>query len=247
MITRPSISRPVWLVFAGSVLLFGATWWTAHHAPPVAPNGAAEFAALERERERLKGNDNTLRDRLREQQRGLARIAWTPQKLAALQQQQGEGWRWNWAPGDPSSRVTLQRLAPKIEEWPAYQAIVAQLARQPGVIVESVEFLAEGTARDRRFTRVAIGLRFIVADASSRDGRRASPSHGPPTVAPAQGPATSRKVGAFTPHCRPSASAQPPSPGTDVASFRSRPSGVQGRRGSEHDNRPAKFITTCSP
>ena len=231
MITRPSISRSVWLVFAGSVLLFGATWWTAHHAPPVAPNGAAEFAALERERERLKGNDNTLRDRLREQQRGLARIAWTPQKLAALQQQQGEGWRWTWAPGDPSSRVTLQRLAPKIEEWPAYQAIVAQLARQPGVIVESVEFLAEGTARDRRFTRVAIGLRFIVAVASSRDGRRASPSHGPPTVAPAAGSATSRKVGAFTSPRRPSASAEPPAPGTPGASFQPRPSGVQGRDG----------------
>ena len=59
-------------------------------------------------------------------------------------QQQGEGWQWTWAPGDPRSRVTLQRLVPKIEEWTAYQALVAHLARQPGVIVESVEFLAEG-------------------------------------------------------------------------------------------------------
>jgi hypothetical protein len=241
MITRPAISRSVWLVFAGSVLLFGATWWTAHHAPPVAPNGAGEFAALESERERLKGNDNTLRDRLREQQRGLARIAWTPQKLAALQQQQGEGWRWTWAPGDPRSRVTLQRLAPKIEEWAAYQALVAHLARQPGVIVESVEFLAEGTARDRRFTRVAIGLRFIVADAASRDGRRASPSHGPPTVTPAAGSATSRKVGAFTSPRRPSASAEPPAPGTPGASFQPQPSGFLVREGesSGREGRPS--------
>ena len=241
MITRPSISRPVWLVFGGSILLFGATWWTAHHAPPVAPNGAAESAALESERVRLKGNDNTLRDRLREQQRGLARIAWTPQKLATLQQQQGEGWRWTWAPGDPSSRVTLQRLAPKIDEWPAYQALVAQLARQPGVIVESVEFLAEGTARDRRFTRVAIGLRFIAADASPRDGQRASPSHGPPPVAPAAGSATSRKIGAFTSPRRPSASAEPPAPGTPGASFQPRPSGFLGREAesSGREGRPS--------
>ena len=126
--------------------------------------------------------------------------------------------------------MTLQRVAPRIEEWPAYGALVTELAAQPGVIIESVEFLADGAARDRRFTKVAIGLRFIVAVAPSRDGQRAAPSRGPPTVAPAEGPATTRKVGASTSHRRPSASAEPPAPGTSGASFRSRPSGFQGRR-----------------
>ena len=247
MTNPPSISRRVWLAFGGSILLFGIVWWLAHHAPPTPPVGAAEFAALTSERARLQGNDDRVRDRLREQQRGLTRIAWTPAMLATLQQRQGAGWRWTWEPGDPRSRVTLQRVAPRIEEWPAYTALVVELAAQPGVIIESVEILADGAARDRRLTRVAIGLRFIVAVAPSPDGRRASPSHGPPTVAPAKGPATTRKVGTFTSHRRPSASAEPPAPGTTGASFRSRPSGGQGRHGSEHDNRPAKFVTTCSP
>jgi len=47
---------------------------------------------------------------------------------------------------------------------------------------------------------------FIVTVAPSHDGRRASPSRGPPTVAPAEEPTTTRKVGASTPHRRPSAS-----------------------------------------
>lgn len=229
--TNPSsISRRVWLTFGGSILLFGIGWGISHHEPPVPPAGAAEFAALKSERARLQGNDDHVRDRLREQQRGLTRIAWTPEMLATLQQRHGAGWRWTWEPGDPRNRVTLQRIAPRIEEWPAYRALVAELAGQPGVIIESVEILADGAARDRRFTRVAIGLRFIVAVAPSHDGQRAALSRGRPTVAPAQGPATTRKIGASTSHRRPSAFAEPPAPGTPGASFRSRPSGFQGRR-----------------
>ena len=148
---------------------------------------------------------------------------------AALEQRHGSRWRWTWDSAEPRARATVQRVAPRIEEWAVYRALVAELAEQPGVMVESVEILADGYARDRRLTRVAIGLRFVVAVAPARDGQRAVPSHGPPTVAPAAGPATPRKVGAFTSHRRPSAFAEPPAPGTSGASFRSRPSGVQGR------------------
>lgn len=243
---KPSlISRRIWLAFGGSALLFGIVWWISHRQMPVLRAGAAEFAALTSERARLQSNDDRVRDRLREEQRGLTRIAWTPEMLAALQQRQGAGWRWTWEPGAPRSRVTLQRVAPRIEEWPAYGALVTELAAQPGVIIESVEFIADGLARDRRFTRVAIGLRFIVAVAPSRDGQRAAPSRGPPTVAPAEGPATPRKVGVSTSHRRPSAFAEPPAPGTTGASFRSRPSGVQGRRSQKQNaSQPQK---TCSP
>ena len=229
MTAPSSISRRVWLTFGGSVLLFGVVGWIAYTVPPAPPAGAAEFAALSGERARLQGNDEPLRDRLREQQRGLTRIAWTPARLAALQQRQSAGWRWAWEPDDPRSRATLQRVAPRLEEWPAYATFVAELAAQPGVIIESVEILADGAARGRRFTRVALGLRFIVAVAPSRDGQRAAPSRGPPTVAPAEGPATTRKVGVSTPRRRPSAFAEPPAPGTAVTSFRPRPSGLQGR------------------
>lgn len=236
MTNPPSISRRVWVAFGASVVLFGIVWWIARYARPEPPIRAAEFAALNSERARLQGNDDRVRDRLREQQRGLTRIAWTPAQLAALQQQRGAGWRWTWEPGNPPHRVTLLRVAPRIEEWSAYRAFVAELAAQPGVIIESVEILADGAARDRRFTRVAIGLRFIVAVGPSRDGQRAAPSRGPPTVAPAEGSAMPRKVGASTSHRRPSAFAEPPAPGTAGASFRSRPSGVQGR--SRHPQKP---------
>ncbi len=223
------ISRGVGFAFVGSVVLFAAVGWFALHPLPAESAHAGEFAALVGEQERLRGNDDSLRDRLREQQRGFTRIAWTRDKLAALEQRHGSRWRWTWEPGDPRARATVQRVAPRIEEWAVYRALVAELAGQPGVIVESVEILADGYARDRRLTRVAIGLRFVVAVAPARDGQRAVPSHGPPTVAPAAGPATPRKVGAFTSHRRPSAFAEPPAPGTSGAPFRSRPSGVQGR------------------
>lgn len=229
--TNPrSVSRRVWLAFVGSVLLFGAVEWAAHYARPFQPAGAAEQAALANERERLQGCDDRVRDRLREQQQGLARLAWTPAMLAVLQQRLGARWRWTWEPGDRPSRGTLQRVTPQIGEWPAYETLIAELAGQPGIIIESLEILADGTAQDRRFTEVTIGLRFIVAGAPARDGQRAAPGRGPPTVAPAERPATTRKVGSFTSHRRPSASAEPPAPGTPGASFRSRPSGFQGRR-----------------
>jgi len=149
-VTNPSsISRRVWLAFGGSVLLFGAVEWAAHRARPVQSVGAADNAALTNERELLQGCDDRVRDHLREQQQGLARLAWTPATLAALQQRLGAGWRWTWEPGDRPSRGTLQRVTPRIEEWPAYETLIAELAGQPGVIIESVEILADGTARDR--------------------------------------------------------------------------------------------------
>ena len=235
------ISRRVWVTLAGSVALFAAVGWFALHPRPAESAHAAEFTALIGEQERLRGNDDGLRDRLREQQRGLTQIAWTPEKLAALEQRHGLRWRWTWEPGEPRARATVQGVAPRIEEWAVYRALVAELAEQPGVVVESVEILADGYARDRRLTRVAIGLRFVVAVAPARDGQRAVPSHGPPTVAPAAGPATPRKVGAFTSHRRPSAFAEPPAPGTSGASFRSRPSGVQGRSSHPPKSNPEKI------
>jgi hypothetical protein len=234
------ISRRVWFAFVGSVVLFAAGLWLALRPRPAESAHTAEFTALVGEKEHLRGNDESVRDRLREQQQGLTRIAWTPEKLAALEQRNGPRWRWTWEPGEPRARVTVQRVAPRIEEWAVYRALVAELAKQPGVMVESVEILADGHARDRRLTRVAIGLRFVVAVAPDRDGQRAVPSHGPPTVAPAAVPATPRKVGAFTSHRRPSAFAEPPAPGTSGASFRSRPSGVQGR--SYHPTKTKKDI-----
>lgn len=221
----PAVSRGAWLALATSALLCGAVLFVAHQWRPITPESDAEVAALTSERDRLRGNDDQVRDTLREQRKVLARQAWTTEAIAGLQQRMGADWRWESEPGGLPHRALLQRTAPRLEEWPNYVALVTELARQPGVAVESVEFHTNGVARERRFTRVAIGLRFTIADAPSSDGNRATPSRGPLTVAPAEGSATSRKIGPVTSLRRPSASAEPPAPGQAAASFRPDPPG----------------------
>jgi len=222
-----TISVRAWLALGTSVLLCGAVWFVTHRWRPILPDADGEFAALADERDRLQGNDDRVRDTLREQRKTLARREWTAEAIAGLQQSLGADWRWESEPGAQSHHVVLQRIVPRLDEWPHYVALVTELARQPGVAVDSVEFHADGAARARRFTRVAIGLRFIVADASFNDGNRAAPSRGPLTVAPAEGPATPRKIGPVPSLRRPSASAEPPAPGQASTPFRSDPPGPQ--------------------
>ena len=225
MSRAPSVSRGVWLAFGASALVCGAVWFVAHHWRPITPESDADVAALTSERDQLRGNDDQVRDALREQRKVLARQAWSTEAIAGLQQRLGVDWRWESEPGGQPHRALLQRIAPRLEEWPHYVALVAELARQPGVAVESVEFHTNGRARERRFTRVAIGLRFTVADAPLSDAERAAPSRGPLPVAPAASPATPRKIGTVPSLRRPSASAEPPAPGQASTTFRSDPPG----------------------
>ena len=221
---RP-VSRAAWFAFSASAFICGAVWFVTHQWQPMTPESDAEVTTLTAERDRLHGNDDQVRDTLREQRKALARQTWTPEAIAGLQQKLGVDWRWEWEPGGRPRRAVLNRTGPRLEEWPHYTALVTELGRQPGVAVDSVEFHTGGMARERRFTRVAIGLRFTVSDAPSSDGNRAAPSRGPPTVAPAEGPATTRKIGPVTSLRRPSASAEPPAPGQADASFRPDPPG----------------------
>ncbi len=219
------VSVRVWFALGASVLLGGAVWFFTHRWRPILPVADREFAALADERDQLQGNDDRVRDTLREQRKASARQAWTTESLATMQQRLGADWRWEWETGDRPHRVVLQRTAPLLEEWPHYVAVVTELARQPGLAVDSIEFRADGAARERRFTRVAIGLRFTVADAPLSDAERSAPSRGPLPVAPAAGPATPRKIGPVPSLRRPSASAEPPAPGQASAPFRSDPPG----------------------
>jgi len=220
-----TISRGAWLAFATSAVLGGAVWFVAHQWRPITPESDTEVTALVSERDRLRGHDDQARDTLRDQRKGLARQAWSAEAVAGLQQSLSADWRWEWEPGVRPHRAVLQRTAPRLEEWPHYVALVAELARQPGVSVDSVEFHADGAARERRFTRVTIGLRFTVADAPLSDAERAVPSHGPLPVASAGSPATPRKIGPVSSLRRPSASAEPPAPGPASTPFRSDPPG----------------------
>lgn len=222
-----AVSRAAWLALSASALLCGVVWFLTHRWRPSPPASDGELSSMVEERVRLQSSDDQLRDRLREQRKELARQEWTTETIAALQRRLGSDWRWEWNPGDRAHRAVLQRTTPLLEEWPHYVAVVTELGRQPGVAVESVEILADGAARGRRFTRVAIGLRFTVADAPLSDAERAAPSRGPLPVAPASGPATPRKIGSVSPLRRPSASAEPPAPGQASAPFRSDPPGPQ--------------------
>lgn len=216
------VTRGAWLVFGLSAILAGAVWFALLKWRPIASDSGSEFATLMAEHDRLKYYGDSERDALRQQRDALRREGWTAGSLAALQAELGAGWRWEWTAPD---RTVLRRLTPQLAEWPGYVALVTALGKKPGLIVEAVELHADGVPRERRFSGVSIGLRFILADAPSGDAERAAPSRAPLPVAPAADPAMSRKIGPVPSLRRPSASAEPPAPGPASASFRPDPPG----------------------
>lgn len=216
-----TVSRGTWFAVAASALFAGTTWFVWFQWRPIISVVDSETAALTAEREQLRGSEDSVRDSLRQRRDSLQQQAWTADSLEALRAALDK-WQWRW---DAADRATLVRTAPRSEEWPVYVALIASLSSKPGLIVESVEIIAEGTARNRRFKEVRLGLRFIVADAPIGDAKRAAPSRGPLPVAPAEVPAGSRKVGPATPLRRPAASAEPPAAGSASASFRPDPPG----------------------
>jgi len=222
-VNRPHpVTRGAWFALGLSAILAGTAWFALLHWRPVAPDSGGALATLTAEHDRLKGDGDSERDALRQQRDTLRREAWTAGSLAALPAEIGAGWRWDWTAPD---RAVLRRLTPQLAEWPEYVALVTALGKKPGLIVEAVELRADGAPRERRFSSVSIGLRFILADAPSGDAERAAPSRAPLPVAPAADPAMSRKIGPGPSLRRPSASAEPPAPGPASTSFRPDPPG----------------------
>ena len=218
------ISRPVWALFALSALLCGSVWVVSHRIRPIRWAGDPELVALTTERERLHESDDTTRDALRAQQRTRTQQGWTAERLAQLPEKFGPGWRCEWqSAGAGERRAFVTRIAPRLNDWPAYITAVRQWAGMPGVFLDSLDMAAEGTGRRRRFIQVAFGLRFIPAAASNGNAERTAPSRGPLPVAPAAEPAATRKVGPSL--RRPSASAEPPAPG--AAPLRPDPPGAR--------------------
>jgi len=205
-----TVSRAAWLALAASAVFAGAACFAWLRWRPVAPVSDIETAALTVEREQLRGNDDQVRDSLRQRRETLRRLAWTRDSLAALRGAVGDQWQWRW---DSADRATLVHAAPRREEWPRFVALLASLTSKPGLVLESVELRAEGTARKRQLATVRLGLRFILADASIGDAERAAPSRDPLPVARANSPAESRKVGPGPALRGPSASAEPPATG----------------------------------
>jgi hypothetical protein len=221
MISAITVTRSAWNALALAVILAAVAWWPRFRPQPAA-GPDAEIVALHAERDRLAGNTEEIRDRLRAQQAAQQSRAWTSPTLAALQAQLGTGWQWEWSSHE---RASVRRARPRLEEWREYVALVTALEARPGLVVENVEMRAVGAARSRRFVTVSLGLRFILAVAPIGDAERAAPSRGPLPVAPAEVPAPARKVGPVTALRRPDASAEPPAPGPASASFRPDPPG----------------------
>lgn len=216
------VSRLAWLALAISGALAAVGWAALWRWRPVAPVPSGELAALIAEREHLRGNEDAVRDALRDQRDTLRSSAWTAERLAQLKAEIGSGWKWV---GERPDRVLLHRGGLPLGEWPRCLELIAALSAQPGVAVESLELRARGRQRERSFAEVRIGLRFIVAGAPVGDAERAAPSRGPLPVAPADSPAASRKLGPVTSLRRPDASAKPPAFGPASASFRPDPPG----------------------
>ncbi len=217
-----TVSQRAWLALVVSFCVAAASWFAWFQLRPQVAAVDREPAALAAERDSLRGNEDVVRDGLRQQRETLRKQAWTAGSLAALRAALGDRWQWRWETKD---RATLVRVAPRNEEWPAYLALIESLGGKPGLVIDSFEGRAEGTAQHRRLTDLNLGLRFIVSDAPIGDAERAAPNRGPLPVAPADGPAVAQKVGPATPLHRPAASAEPPTGGPASASFRPHPLG----------------------
>jgi hypothetical protein len=221
MTAARSVSRGAWILLVLGALHAGAAWFVLLQRPPESPaNG--ELALLAGERTRLQGNDDSERDAWRRKRDALRQQAWTAESREALSKKLGATWHWEWL---GENRAALRRTNPSLAEWPEYVALITKLGAEPGLIIETFEVFADGPAQARRFTRVQLGLKFILPDAAIGDSERAAPSRSPLPVAPADGPAPARKVGSVSPLRPPAASAEPPARGATSVSFRSDPPG----------------------
>ena len=159
-------SHPVplqrWALLAASVVLCAASVTTVRRFPAPDANDAT-LAALRAERDRLRPNTDTVRNELRQQAQSAARPEWTDRRIAELQRQVGPGWVWTVEPGAPGSdrRATVRAVTLELTRWPAYLAAIEVIERQPGLVVERIDFAAEGAGAARKFGRVVVTLRFL--------------------------------------------------------------------------------------
>ena len=192
---RWTVSGRSWLFLGSSAAVFAAAAWFAHARPAARSAPTQEEATLAAERDRLKPSDERTLASLREEARALARYHWTQDRLDTLKRRLEPDWHWEWLPVDHTPRVVLTARSSRLEDWPQHHALVSELAATPGVVVEEIEFHAEGPARARRFDRVMLRVRFLRDDPARSDAERAAPSRVPLPAAPAESPANSRKVG----------------------------------------------------
>ena len=221
---RRPISRGAWILLAVSAVLAGAGL-TLPSLRPMPTIVDSELGALRDERDALAHNDDATLESLRQKSKAQPAPVWTAQEFI---DQVGAGWRVAWQePAGTGCPVLLTRSAPHLEEWPAYVRFVKSWTAQPGVVLESLDVSANGTAQTREIGQVIIRLRVTMEGAPIRNGERDAPSRVPLTVAAAGEAAATRKIGPVPSLRRPSASAKPPAPGPASAPVRPDPPGAR--------------------
>lgn len=223
MTHRPAISRAAWILLGMSAALAGAGV-ALPHLRPVPTVIDADLIALRSERDALASNDDTTLENLRQQFKTQPPAAWTTEKFM---ERVGTDWRVEWQqPSSASRAVRLTRSAPHLNEWPAYLKFVKFWTTQPGVVLESLDVTAKGTALTRKLDQVVVDLRATMSGAPIGNVERDAPSRVPLPVAAAEEVATPRKIGPGPSLRRPSASAQPPAPRQASAPVRPDPPGA---------------------
>lgn len=217
------ITRGTWILLGLSAIVAGAGFVLPRLRP--VPNGVdAELIALRGERDALAANDDATLERLRQQSRTQPPFVWSVEKFT---KRVGTGWRVEWQQVDGVSRtVLLSRSTPRLHEWSEYLRFVKSWTTQPGIVLESLDITARGTAQTRELVQVVISLRIVLSDAPMGNAERDAPSRVPLRVAAAEEAAATRKIGPGPSLRRPAASAEPPAPGQDSAPVRPDPPGA---------------------
>jgi hypothetical protein len=202
----------MWIVLAFSAVLAGGGL-ALPRLHPIPADTAQELTALRDELNALAGNDDATLAQLRVQAK--ATPTWSMERFTTRIER---GWQVEWQQNDGANRTVLIRRAnPRLEEWPEYRRFAQTWTEQFGVVLDSLDFTAEGAGPNRRFTAIVIGLRVRLTARETRDAQRDAPNRVPLPVAPADAAAPAQNAGPGPP-LRPASASGP-----------TRPSGSPGR------------------
>lgn len=221
---RPStVSRPVLVLLVSSALFAGAGWMAPRLRP--LPSGLdPELPRLRVEQAQVRGLDDTSLRELRQRVAAHPLPAWTAAQLNTLGSALAGEWETEWeAEEGGTRRLTLIRRDPRLSDWSAYLEALHSWTTRPGVVLDSLEIVAGGAATARRFQRVALTLRFAMAEAAISNAGRAP--GGPPPVAPAVEAGPTRNIGPVPSRLR--SSAAPFRPDLPGVPGRNAPPGTQ--------------------
>ena len=154
------VARSRWGLLATCAVVCALCFAAIRRFPAPEAN-AATFSALTAERERLRPNTDAVRDGLRQQAQAAASPDWTDGRIAELEGRLGPTWQWTVEPSTtgPDRRATVRAVALELTRWPAYLAAIEMIEQQPGIVVERIDFAAEGAGSARKFMRVVFTLR----------------------------------------------------------------------------------------